>query len=333
MCKIKIEDTRLAFIGHRPAACLNNYPIKRHTYQGAMADPDGPRSKRQKCDGGETPSAFVLGGPMYDEETACKILREARVRPGDGEDVLYYENEEEAATGFDPRDLDNVYHSVDDYGEFTPMFFYANKGDLKMCRYLLSRGASTTRLDGDNFSPMHAAAIKGRFDLGKLLYANGAKDHVRLKNKYSWTPFLYTALYGYDDFVKWLVLHGALCRDDNSDEVDGDLIHYGRTGSANDRIYAACRRLVDWSRDVLQEHSSMVTFLLGTLPLIPDSGRTCILESLNGHPGIRKLIGDFVGLEVTKAKQLRILRSVVKVLPETMRNGRKDDRYWVGPAR
>ena len=35
---------------------------------------------------------------------------------------------------------------------------------------------------------------------------------------------------------------------------------------------------------------------------------------LGGHPGIRKHIGDFVGLEVTKGKHLRILLRVVDVL-------------------
>ena len=39
------------------------------------------------------------------------------------------------------------------------------------------------------------------------------------------------------------------------------------------------------------------------------------LQCLSGHPGVRKHIGDFVGLEVTKGKHLRILRNVVDVLP------------------
>ena len=292
-----------------------------------MSEANEPQSKRQKCDGGETPSAFVLGGPMYDEATARKMLRDAEVFPVGG-DI-------EEGEGFDPRDaaLDNVYVYMETQEQFTPMSFFAYKEDLKMMRYLLSRGASTIKLDEDSFCPMHAAAMVGCLDMGKLLHANGAKEHVRLATNSGWTPFLYAASNGSVDFVRWLVLHGSLCRDNNSDEVVGDLIHHENQTYVDGSVYETCERLVEWSKDVLQEHSSVIYFLLGTLPPTPDHDRNCILQCLNGHPGIRKLIGTFVGLEVTKAKQLRILRSVVKVLPETMKNGRKDDRYWVGPAR
>lgn len=260
---------------------------------------------------------------MYGEATAHKILRAAPVRPVDG-DI------EEGETGFDPDDaaLDKMFHHEDEYEEdlnnpVTPLIYFAYKGDLKMMRYLISRGASTTKWVGDNDTPMQAAALAGSLDMCKLLHANGARDHVRLSTEYGWTPFLNAAYYGYDKIVRWLVLHGALCDDDNSDVIVGDLIHNGRNRFVDVEIHTACRRLVDWSKDVLQEHFSVINFLLGTLPPTPKKDRKCILQCLSGHPGIRKLIGDFVGLEVTKAKQLRILRSVVKVLPETMRIGRK----------
>jgi hypothetical protein len=45
----------------------------------------------------------------------------------------------------------------------------------------------------------------------------------------------------------------------------------------------------------------------------------------SGHPGVRKHIGNFVGLEVTKAKQLRILRNVVDVLPSFIWRKPEDD--------
>ena len=248
---------------------------------------------------------------MYDEATARKILRDAPVRlvgsGGEGE------------AGFDPDDaaLDNVYHDAENgstnpniRGVYTPLMYFCWRGDLRMCRYLVSRGASTTKWLGDK-KPMEIVALKGHVDIGKLLYANGAQDHVRLVNTDGWTPFLYAAHREFDDFARWLVLHGALCHDDSSDEVDGDLIH-GLNRWADEETYPACRRLVDWSKDVLQAHSSMVTFLLGTLPPTPEKDRGCILQCLSGHPGIRKNIADFVGLEVTKAKQLCILRSVVR---------------------
>ena len=288
-----------------------------------MSEANEPRNKRQKRDGGGTPRSVVLGGPMYDEETARKMLRNAHVWPlgswGEGK------------SGFDPDDeaVDNVYHhSVENelWDEITPMIYFAMRGDLKMCRYLISRGASTTKGAGIIQSPMDRAMFSGRLDICKLLYANGAQDHVRLTDNFRWTPFLRAAVEleetMYYDLTKWLVLHGALCSDNNSDEVVGDLIHHQWLRQFDSEVYVTCRRLVDWSKDVLQAHSSMVTFLLGTLST-PEKDRGCILQCLSGHPGIRKNIADF-GLEVIKAKQLRILRSVVEVLPETMRIGRKN---------
>ena len=280
---------------------------------------DVPRSKKQKvCESGEV-YVEALGGPMYDEATARKIMRYAPVRPlgSDGE----------GGAGFDPDDaaLDNVYHQLNE-DEITPMLYFAYQGDLKMMRYLIFRGASTTKLIGDHTSPIHMAAWAGCLDICKFLTANGAQDLMRLTNIHGWTPFLCAANGGSDQVVRWLVLQGALCHDDNSDEVDGDLIHHRRHNTyVNRSVFKTCERLVDWSKDVLQAHFALVTFLLGTLPPTPEKDRGCILQCLSGNSGIRKLIGDFVGLEVTKATQLRILQSVVKVLPETMRIGRKDE--------
>ena len=102
---------------------------------------------------------------------------------------------------------------------------------------------------------------------------------------------------------------------------DGNLMHGLPISNrlADEETHPACRRLVDWSKYVLQARSSMVTFLLGTLSPTPEKDRGCILQYLSGHPGIQKQIGNFVGLEVTKAKHFCVLRSVVKVLSETMR--------------
>ena len=76
-----------------------------------------------------------------------------------------------------------------------------------------------------------------------------------------------------------------------------------------------CELLVEWAEEVTQSHSALVTFLGGTLPPAPDKDQSRALQCLSGYPGVRKHIGNFVGLEVTKRKQLRILRSVVDVLP------------------
>ena len=81
---------------------------------------------------------------------------------------------------------------------------------------------------------------------------------------------------------------------------------------------SAYKRLVEWAKEATQTHSAVVTFLGGTLPPAPDTDQSGILQYLSGHPGVRQHIGDFVGLKVTKRKQLRILRNVVDTLPKLL---------------
>ena len=245
----------------------------------------------------------MLGGPMHDEATARKMLK-----------AVPHVFDDFGKEGFRPVDaaLDDVYRDQKEDDVVTPLMYFAEKGDLEMCRYLISRGASTTK------DVSYYAASKGDLSLFKLLYYNGAKHQLRTGISHM-TSFHCSAEEGRDEMVRWLVLHGALCADDDSEDIVGDMIHNRFYRNLDRNIYRTCQRLVDWSKDVLQAHLSVITFLLGSLP---DNGRGCILQCLSGHPGIRKQIGDFVGLEVTKAKRLRILQSVVKVLPETMRIGR-----------
>ena len=245
---------------------------------------------------------------MYDEETARKMLKAvSHVFDADGKE------------GFQPDDaaLDDVYHDrKEDDANVTPLIYFAERGDLQMCRYLISRGASTTKDVSYNpylrYSPMHVsyynspmrvATFNDDLSLFKLLYYNGAKHQLRTGGSHV-TPFQWLAGEGRDEMVRWLVLHGALCADDDSEDFVGDMIHNQIFHNLDRNIYRTCQRLVDWSEDVLQAHLSVITFLLGSLP---DNDRGCILQCLSGHPGILKQIGDYVGLEVTKAKRLRIV--------------------------
>ena len=303
---------------------------------GSNADRE-PQSKRQKRGDG-VEEAF--GGPMYDEATARKILKEVVLVPADSD-----EEGEEPMIGFDPDDaaLDNVYYiEVDDFAgdEITPMIYFALKGDAKMCRYLVSRGASTTKADDSHYYfPMQAAAATGHLDVCELLYENGAQNDVRRENEsgppFKRAPFHAAARSGRDEVVRWLVLHGALCADGSSETVEGDLIYpdtshfpesYRHRNILRDLISPSCRRLVEWAEEVTQSHSALVMFLLGTLPPAPDKDQSCALQCLSGHAGVRKHIADFVGLEVTKGKHLRILRQVVDVLPSFIL--RTEDEEW-----
>ena len=266
---------------------------------------------------------------MYDEATARKILKEVVL--ASAEEAAWYgplfNNAEvgDAVIGFDPEDaaLMNTYYYVDDHvmQEVTPMIYFARKGDAKMCRYLASRGASTTQSTRSE-EPMSIAARRGHLEVCKFLHANGANHDIWKEGTGNWTPFQSAAFHGHDELVRWLVLQGALCADCSSDEIERDrehLIYPELCLGGESKFSSSCELLVEWAKEVTQTHSSLMMFLLGALPPAPGKEQSRILQCLSGHPGVRKHIGNFVGLAVTKGKQLRILRNVVEVLPSLIR--------------
>jgi len=124
--------------GQRPREirdrCCYSYSLARDAIYLKMSNQQGnyadrvPLSKRQKYGGGDEEA---VGGPMYDEATARKMLKEV-VR-------VSAEYGEEAVIGFDPNDaaLDDPYYidvDVDGYLDTTPLIYFALKGDMKMCR-------------------------------------------------------------------------------------------------------------------------------------------------------------------------------------------------------
>lgn len=276
-----------------------------------------------------TPSTGGVGGhrppaePMYDEATARKMLEETVLLSAedtrDGEPVV----------GFDPDDaaLDNTYesqHKTSGSCKTTPMLCFAAKGDLKMCHYLVSRGASTVKAC-NSWCPMYTAARGGQLEVCKFLQANGACHDIWKETTTGWTPFHEAAWAGHNELVRWLVLQGALCADASSETIEGGRIYprdyEGRIYYARP-IKRACGRLVEWANEALQSHSSLVMFLRAALPPDPGEDQSRTLQCLSGQPGVRKYIAEFIGMDGTKAKQLRILRQVANALPSIIASRR-----------
>ena len=206
----------------------------------------------------------AFGGPMDDEETARKKLEEV---------------------GFDPdRPVDSVSaipiegYADDDY---LPMSYFCAVGDLMMCRYLLSKGASTTQNWVDDYddddeskggnlycSPIFAAARGGHLDICKWLCEYGARGDIRLINDFHDSP-LSNAIrkIRYEDeggrlrqICRWLILNEALCPDDDG-VVCADHIEEAFGGYSDDTIF-----LRNWARDAIAEHDNFLVFLMGTFP-------------------------------------------------------------------
>ena len=210
----------------------------------------------------------AFGGPMDDEETARKKLEEA---------------------GFDPdKPLDPVFPLM--YPDHFPVTYFCSVGDLMMCRYLLSKGASTTQswVDDDEDdakglnslpSPMFAAARGGHLDICKWLCEYGASKDIQTTNNYYCSPLCTSVtqiseglgidsseIESYRKVCRWLILNGALCPNDDG-IISLALINEALVPAfAQEDGYeeAEVLHLIEWAKDTLRTQESFMTFLMGT---------------------------------------------------------------------
>ena len=112
---------------------------------GGAAEPD---LKRRRL--------LDAGGPVEDDETARQKMRDAEV---------YRSNSDDEFTGFDPDNVADIkfFSGIDDDDSYTvkPMGYFAQRGDLKMMRWLYVNGADTRDEDVSVFHvyfPMMSAA-------------------------------------------------------------------------------------------------------------------------------------------------------------------------------
>jgi ankyrin repeat protein len=119
--------------------------------------------------------------------------------------------------------------------------------------------------DQRGLSPLNCAAIKGDFDMTKLLVINGGADIDGASPK-GCTPLLYSARGGYAEVVRFLMLRGASpLRQDNA---GGTVLHHAIEKGHVEVL------------EVLLEHGIDVHSAIE----IPDNaGRTPIYEAIDNH--------------------------------------------------
>jgi len=321
---------------------------------GGNGDGKEPDPKRRR--------RLDAGGPIEDDEVARQKLRDAKVYER-GVDGTWREY-----VGFDPdnvRDIKSIY--ADDAGAradhaVKPMGYFAERGDLPMMRWLYVNGADTRDLGLNNF-PMFYAAQGNHLDVCKWLFAHGAAEDMKRINgtRGSWGSIIFTvtplstAFYRYVDLSRWLILNGALCKDDGSGDLDflsvkkdffrdrthaEEITFWGESGECCARRCVEEREaLLQWADDLHRARTSFLLFLSGALPPPQRTGlrqlcdkvqracrirRTCcILPLLAGETGVRELIGDYVGFVV--GREARIIRQITERLPKVFADYIDDD--------
>ena len=308
-------------------------------------DTAGPELKRRRL--------LDAGGPIEDDETARRKMRDAGV----GEDGVL--------TGFDPDDVVGIKClsglGEDDIFRIKPMGYFATEGDLPMTRWLYVNGADTRDEEVKFYFPMYAAALDGRLEMCKWLGEHGTSKDIKRRNSNDLSPLSVTfGKFHRRDLSRWLVLKGALCKDDGSGDLDLGVMR--KDLDRNQHCAAERHLLLEWANGLHQTRQAFFVFLMGTLSppeyspsalrnilltrllsekatdqilgsmpqhqqlwenLIGDEECACLANRLFGASGVLEMIGDYAG--VVKGREARIIRQLTEILPDL--NVELDQKY------
>ena len=264
------------------------------------------------------------GGPIEDDETARQKMKDAEVYEI-GVDGIIGEWD-----GFDPDNVGDVKTFCPYVGAtnaIEPMGYFAMKGDLPMMRWLYVNGADTRDEDVPKYFPMQLAASDGGIEACQWLFAHGAAEDIKRRTRenigrsplcifgrFSFVPSNQRDLtLSYRKISRWLILNGALCNDDDSGELNVELVKE----DLGFYLYAEERKLLlEWANDLHRPRTSFLLFLSGALSAPQhaySTRRSSPLKVLSGMSGVMELIGDYVGF--VRGREARIVRQLTEMLP------------------
>ena len=290
---------------------------------GTTEPEPGPQPKRRRL--------LDAGGPIEDDETARRKMRDAEVYER-GLDGAYVQ-----PAGFDPNDVSCVRYYKEDFVGVKPMSYFAMEGDLKMMRWLYVNGADTGAKDEDvfffedAFFPMYEAAHYERLEVCKWLFEHGAAkdikrrirgdhpdyyEHPNGRNALSHTFRMETP--SLRNLRRWLILNGALCKDDDSGDLDVEVMKEDLGPIHNTSIRAQEREaLLEWATDLHRARFSFLLFMSGARSAPQHAYRTrrsSPLKILSGNSGFMELIGDYIG--IVRGREATIVHQLTEMLPD-----------------
>ena len=201
-----------------------------------------------------------------------------------------------------------------------PMAYFANKGDLPMMRWLYVNGADTRDVDVAFHFPMYWAAVAGQLEACKWLFDHGAAKDVKRRTPErprfakGLSPLSITFTRpSHRDINRWLILNGALCKDDNSGDLDVGIMQQDL-----DPRYER-NRLLEWANELHRARISFLLFLSGALSSAPQHAyrtrrNTSPVKVLSGKSGILELIFDYTG--VIRGREAYVVKQLTEMVPK-----------------
>ena len=266
------------------------------------------------------------GGPIEDDETARQKMKDAEVYEI-GVDGIIGEWD-----GFDPDNVGDVKTFCPYVGAtnaIEPMGYFAMKGDLPMMRWLYVNGADTRGRDDvlPLWFPMWMAATYRHNEACKWLFDHGAAKDVRRRTHESIrvypigrSPLHATFAFSIQrNLSRWLILNGALCKDDDSGELDVEIMKEDLRMSSMHSWSVTERKLhLEWANNLHRPRTSFLLFLSGALSRPKHAYRTrravTPVQVLGGKTEVLELIGDYVGF--VRGREARIIRQLTEMLPD-----------------
>ena len=198
--------------------------------------------------------------------------------------------------GCDPEDVNKIC-DIRGWGSTTPISYFSAEGDLRMCRYLLFRGADCRKTDIYGCFPMYWAAASGHLEIVRFLSQDGgAHDDIqRVTTRVVIYPLCVAFENGHFEVVYWLILNGALA---SGDDVEGGGIDDAimRRDLRLGRFWREDRRstVLSWAQDTVATHDNVVQLLVTGTIVRSNNEELSLLVMFNGTSGILELISHFV---------------------------------------
>jgi hypothetical protein len=188
---------------------------------------------------------------------------------------------------------------------------------------LYVKGADTRDEDIVWNFPMYRATVHGDPGVCKWLFQHGAAKDVKRRTR-SGEHLVHSPLQtafgssmsSHRNVSRWLILNGALCKDDGSGHLDIKIMKRDLGAVYSWRLKER-KALLEWATDLHRPRTSSLLFLSGALSRPKHARRTrrnvSAVRLLAGEPGILELIGDYVGF--VRGREARIIRQLTEMLP------------------